>query len=191
MSSFSRNSRRANSSLRPRALGAALALALASGTALADGAHQFVFTAYTDAVGGADVIAGRYQAALEELRSHPASMDLDPSARNTNLCVAYSMTLQWREARATCDAAVRDASTQRLSVPTWLGWTQQAEDEYLALAYTNRAVMHWMLRDSAAAEKDLTKAQGLAPQADFVARNVVALATHVTLARAAAAAPKS
>jgi hypothetical protein len=191
MSSFSRNSRRADSSLRPRALGVALALALASGTALADGAHQFVFTAYTDAAGGADVIAGRYQSALGELRRHPASMDPDPAASNTNLCVAYSMTLQWREARATCDAAVREASRQRLSMPTWLGWTQQSEDEYLALAYTNRAVMHWLLRDGAAAQKDLTKAQELAPRADFVARNVAALATHVTLARAAAAAPKS
>ena len=55
MSSSTRNIRRASSSLRPRALGAALALTLASGAALADGAHRFVFTAYTDAPGGAEV----------------------------------------------------------------------------------------------------------------------------------------
>lgn len=191
MSSFSRNSHRANSPLRPRALAAALALAMASGTALADGAHRFVFTAYTDAAGGAAVVAGRYRTALEELKSHPDAVDLDPSAANTNRCVAYSMTLQWREARTTCDAAVREASEQRINVPTWLGWTRESQDECLALAYANRAVMHWISRDQAAAQSDIAKARELAPQADFVARNVAALETHVTVAQVAAAAPKS
>ncbi|MDE2263369.1 MAG: hypothetical protein KGL45_12655 [Gammaproteobacteria bacterium] len=191
MSSFSRNTRRANSRLRLRALGAGLSLALASGAALADEAHRFVFTAYSDATGGAEVIAGRYRAALEELAGSPGTVELDPSASNTNRCVAYSMTLQWQKAHATCDAAIRDARTQRVGVPGWLGWTEESEDEYVALAYCNRAVMDWMSHDEAAAEKDLLKAQELAPGADFVARNVAALQRHVALARAAAPAPKS
>src|SRR5689334_17172622 len=90
MSSYSRNTRRANSPLRPRALGAGLALSLMSGAVLADGAHQFVFTAYSDAAGGAEVVEGRYRAALEELQSRPRDMDFDPSTTNTNRCVAYS-----------------------------------------------------------------------------------------------------
>jgi hypothetical protein len=45
MSSFTRNSDRANYARCPRAFAAGLALMLASGTALAAGAHQFVFTA--------------------------------------------------------------------------------------------------------------------------------------------------
>jgi hypothetical protein len=190
MLTFSRNTRRANSSLRSQALGAAIALALASGTALADGAHRFVFTAYTDAAGGTEVIAGRYRAALQELRSQFDTMDLDPAATNTNLCVAYSMTLQMQRARATCDAAVHEANERSLSVPGWLG-TVKSGDEDLALAYSNRAVMHWMEHEESAARKDLAEAQALAPRADFVARNVAALEMHVAMARTAAPPPKS
>lgn len=191
MSSFSRNSRRANSLRCSRALGAGLALTLVSGAALADGAQRFVFSAYSDAAGGADIVAGRYGAALEELQSHPGSMDLDSSVTNTNRCVAYSMTLQWKEAHAACDAAVRAASKERAGVPAWLDWARDSDDEYLALAYANRAVMHWMSQDEAAAQKDLEKARELSPQSDFVAQNVAALKVHVTVALAAASVPKS
>lgn len=178
MPSFSRNMRRAHSHLRARAIGAGLALALASGAALADGAHRFVFTAYTDAAGGEEVLAGHYRAALLELKGHPDIMELDPSATNTNRCVAYSMTLQWQQARAACDTAVREA-------------TQTSDSEYVALAYANRAVMRWMSNDEAAAGEDLAKARELAPQADFVAQNLAALQMHVAIARAEAPAPKS
>jgi hypothetical protein len=189
--SFSRNTRRANSSLRPRALGAGLALTLVSGAALADGAHRFVFTAYSDSAGGAEVVAGRYRAALEELQSHPGTMDLDPSATNTNRCVAYSMTMRWREAHAACDAAVRAAAKQRNAAPTWLTWACSSDDERLALAYANRAVMHWLSHDSPAAQKDLTRALELSPQAHSVAQNIAALKVHVTVALAGERAPKS
>lgn len=191
MSSLSRNIHRAHSPLRLRALSTGLALALASGAALADGAHRFVFTAYTDAAGGAEVVSGRYRAALHALESHPDTMDLDPSAANTNRCVAFSMTLQWQRARAACDAAVHAASAQRGGVPARLGGIRQSQDEYLALAYANRAVMHWMSRDGGAAEDDLVRARALAPQADFVARNIAALEAHAAVARATAPAPKS
>src|SRR5579872_3404583 len=66
MSSHKRNSRRADSGRRSRALCAGLALTLVNGAALANGTQQFVFTAYRDAAGGAEVTTGRYRAALEE-----------------------------------------------------------------------------------------------------------------------------
>lgn len=182
--SSSRNTSRANSALRPRTLGAGLALVLASGAAIADGAHRFVFTAYSDSAGGAEIVAGRYRVALEELRSHPGNIDLDRSATNTNRCIAYSMTMQWREAHAACDAAVRAASERQNTVPTWLSWTGSSDDELLALAYANRAVLHWMSHDDGAAQKDLTRALELSPQSDFVARNVAALKAHVEVALA-------
>ena len=191
MSSFSRNTRRANSLQRSRALGAGLALMLMSGAALADRAHQFVFTAYSDGAGGADVIAGRYRAALEELKGSPGSMEFDSSASNTNRCVAYSMTLRWQEARAACDAAVRAAKEQQNMTPSWLVWNRGALDEELALAYANRAVLHWLSHEEVAAQQDLATARDLAPQADFVARNVAALEMRATVAQAAAPAPKS
>jgi len=189
MSSFSRNSRRANCRQDPLALGAAIALALCSGTALADGAQRFVFTAYSDAAGGADVVAGRYQAALKELARHRDTMDLDPSAANTNRCVAYSMTLQWQEARAACNAAVHAAVGQPRSAQA--PWLPSSDAESLAVAYANRAVVNWLSHDDAAARADLAKARDLSPQATFVTHNLAALKVHVEVAQAGAPAPKS
>lgn len=185
MSSFTRNTRRANSAQRSRSLGVGLALMLASTGALADGAHRFVFTAYSDGTAGAEVVDGRYRTALEELRSHPGEADLDPSATNTNRCVAYSMTLQWREARAACDAAVQAAGGDRprSRLSQW-GWPASANDERLALAYANRAVMNWLSGEESAARQDLAKAQELSPQADFVASNLTALKMHSEMAKA-------
>jgi hypothetical protein len=200
MSSFSRNAHRANSARRSRALGAGLALALASTAALADGAHHFVFTAFSDAAGGEEVVAGRYDAALEELNGPAASGQLEPAAIDTNRCVAYSMTLHWQEARSACDAAVRSATAQRKRPPAWWNWMHDSADDYLAVAYANRAVMDWLWSEDAAARADLAKAQELSPGADFVARNVVALRSHTELAQrkargemalAAAPVPKS
>jgi hypothetical protein len=159
---------------------------LASGTALAAGAHQFVFTAYSDAVGGVDVVAGRYRAALEELKVNRDIMDLDPSATNSNRCVAYSMTLQWQQARTACDAAVRTASERRLARAGQMSSVTLSEDDRVAIAYANRAVMHWLAHDAAAAREDLAKARQLSPQATFVARNVAALKMHTQVVEASA-----
>ncbi len=191
MSSLSRNIRRANSAVRSQALGAGLALALMSAAALADGAQHLVFTAFSDAAGGADVVAGRYDAALQELKTHPLAMNLDPSAIATNRCVAYSMTLRRKEARAACDAAVDAARDERNSQPSF--WTQSSSsgEDYLTVAYANRAVMHWLLQDEAAARADLASAQALSPRAAFVVENLAALKTHRVLAEAGTPAPKS
>ena len=184
MSSFSRNTRRANSLRRSRALGAGLALALASTAALADGAHRFVFTAFSDATGGDEVVAGRYGAALEKLTSAGVTGRLDRSAVDTNRCVAYSMSLRWQEARAACDAAVQMAMEQRTRPPVWWDWMHTSADDYLAVAYANRAVVRWLSNDDAAAREDLAKAQALAPGADFIAKNLVALEAHTEVAKA-------
>lgn len=178
MSSSRRNIRRANSLQRSRALGAAVALALASSAALADGAHRFVFTAYTDAAGGADVVAGRYHAALEQLNGRPGTMESDATAVNTNLCVAYSMTLQLGAARAACNAAVRAANEQRGLPTAWWNGARPSPDDSQAVAYANRAVMYWLLNDESAARSDIARAQALSPQSGFVAQNAAALKTH-------------
>lgn len=191
MSSFTSNGHRANSDRRLRAFGAGLALTLASGAALAHGTHRFVFTAYSDAAGGAEVMAGRYRAALEELGSDAGSMALDPSALNTNRCIAYSMTLQWQQAHAACDAAVRAASQEANPPPSWWSPSHESDDDYLALTYANRAVLEWMSSDEGAARKDLAKAHEIAPQSDFVMQNLSALETHSEVAQAGTTVPKS
>lgn len=190
MWSLSRNTRRAHYARRTRTLGVGLALTLMGAAALADGAHRFVFTAYADAAGGHDVVAGRYGAALEELKSQDI-MSMDPPATNTNRCVAYSMTLQWRQARAACDAAVRAAREQENAVPAWWSWSAASDEDSVALAYANRAVMRWLVHDDAGAREDLAKARALAPHAGFVAQNFAALRVHGALAQAGTPVPKS
>jgi hypothetical protein len=191
MSSYSRNIRRANSARRSRVLGAGLALTLLSGAALADGAHRFVFTAYRNAAGGRQVVAGHYRAALQVLRDSADTDALDPAAQETNRCVAYSMTLRLREARVACDAAVRAARKQRDAFPAWWTWIPATYDDDVAIAYANRAVMHWMSNDAAAAHRDLAEARELSPRSGFVAQNLEALEMHAALAQAAAPPPKS
>jgi hypothetical protein len=186
MSSHTRNTHRPNPDRRSRILGTGLALALASGAALAQGSHRFVFTAYTDVAGGAEVVAGRYRAALGELSGDAGSMALDPSAVDTNRCIAYSMTLQWQKGHAACDAAVRAASTQRNRPSVWRRQSHESDDDYLALAHANRAVLEWMSSDEAAARKDLAAAREIAPQAGFVAQNLAALEAHGEVAQAKA-----
>jgi len=192
MSSLSRNNRRAHFARRTHTLGAGLALTLLSTAALADGAHrQFVFTAYADAAGGTQVLAGRYQAALAQLRGYRGVADPDPAAVETNRCVAYSMTLQWQKASSSCDAAVRAAEAERaMPTATW-SWAPASSDDYVAVAYANRAVVHWLLKDDAGARKDLAKARSLLPQAGFVTRNVEAFEAHRLVAQAGTPTPKS
>jgi hypothetical protein len=43
------------------------------------------------------------------------------------------------------------------------------------MAYSNRAVLDWLEARPAAAQRDLKRAQALAPQAIFVARNMTAM----------------
>jgi tetratricopeptide (TPR) repeat protein len=176
MSSFRRNIRRANSETCSRALGAGLALALASTAALA---------------GGADVVAGRYHAALEQLTRGRGRTKFDVAAVNTNLCVAYSMTLQLGEARTACDAAVRTARERRGLPSAWWNGTRPSAEDSQAIAYANRAVMYWLLHDRPAAQKDLARARELSPRSDFVAQNLAALKMHSGLvAQADAPAPR-
>jgi len=49
------------------------------------------------------------------------------------------------------------------------------ENSYVAIAYTNRAIVHMLSKDSASAKADLERAKSLAPTADFVSRNLAAV----------------
>jgi tetratricopeptide (TPR) repeat protein len=186
MSSYSRDSRKL-----PQALGLSLAVALIGSAAhAADQPHAFVLTAYSNGAGGASLVSGQYDAAVKELGQPPHTLEVDAATLSTNRCVAYAVTKQWDAARTACNSAVRDAQEDKANLPTWMSWARKSHNDYVALAYSNRAVLHWLANDSADAEKDLAKAQALAPQADFVARNLTALRTRNAVAQVAVA-PKS
>ena len=60
-------------------------------------------------------------------------------------------------------------------LPSYQYWARKLKNDYLAVALSNRAVLHWMSSDTEAAANDLKKAEALSPNADFVTRNRAAL----------------
>jgi hypothetical protein len=172
MRSSSRNSRKP---YRAACLAAAASLLLGSAVQAADDSHSFVLTAYSNAQGGTALVSGDYATAIKQLGSSATLSTLDPSPLSNNRCVAFALTKQWESARAACDQAVRDARLEKTTLPSYQSWARKLANDYLAVALSNRAVLHWLSSDSAAAATDLKKAEGLAPKAAFVARNLSAL----------------
>lgn len=174
------SSHRHNAPMLPLALCAGLTLSMATAAFAAEQPHPFVLTAYPAAIGGHALLAGRYPAALQQLRGHTSPAALDAAAVSTNRCVALSMTAQWHAAQAACDSAVREASEARLDSPTWALGSSIDSDERLAAAYTDRGVMRWLSHDQAGAQQDFSRALTLSPGSGFVTRNLTALKFHGT-----------
>lgn len=185
MSSQSRNSRKAT-----RALHLAFAAALLGGSAAyaADDQRSFELTAFSNTASGYSLVHGDYQLALQQLDLDSHSLETVTSV--TNRCVAFTVTRKLQEARVACDAAVRAAREEISSLPISMSWARQDYREYLAAAYSNRAVLNWAVNDAAAAQADLKKAAAVAPKAEFVARNLTALQSHNAVAQVAVV-PKS
>ena len=95
-----------------------------------------------------------------------------PTVENlTNLCVAHTVLRQVEEASDACDAAVSRAAEKRAKLAFRPGVSRIQLDQDAAVAYANRAVMHWLANDVAAAQLDLASARAISPNAFFVIRN--------------------
>src|SRR5882757_152353 len=162
MRSSSRNSRE---QFRLAGLTAAVSLLLGSAAHAGEQSHNFVLTAYSDGKGGPDLVSGDYEAATKALRYHPSLSALDGSTSSNNRCVALTVTKQLDAALAVCDHAVRDAEDEKATLPLYQYWARKLENDYVAVALSNRAVFHWMSADSAAAAADLKRAAMLSPRA--------------------------
>ncbi|MEP7242179.1 MAG: hypothetical protein ABI885_00685 [Gammaproteobacteria bacterium] len=155
----------------------ASSLLAATGAPAAETARTpLVLTAYSNGVGGADLVQGKYDAALAEIIRFKPQMLMASSAKDTNLCVAYAATKQLTEAKTACSAALKSAKYDKLSSSRFSSGGSR-ENAYIAIAYTNRAVVHMLSRDQASATADLAHASALAPGADFVAKNLAAVSS--------------
>ncbi len=185
MSSHSRNSRKATQAVQ---LAFAAALLAGSAAYAADGSRTFELTAFSNTVAGASIIKGDYNLAVQQLRIDAQGLASDTVS--TNRCVALAVTHQVQQAHEACDAAVREARLQLSTLAATEIWARSTYRDYLALAYSNRAVVDWMSNDTAAAQADLKKAAAVAPKAAFVARNLTALESHAAVAQVSVV-PKS
>jgi hypothetical protein len=135
-------------------------------------ARSFLLTAYANAAGGENLVAGRYDAALAQITSSEQALATPQRVKKTNACVAYAALRRLSEARVACDAAVTAA--QRDKTHSFQGPSSDRVDgnDDVAIAYTNRAIVQSLSHKAVSSAEDLAKAHSLAPTADFVARNI-------------------
>jgi hypothetical protein len=159
---------------RAASLGMLTALGTTAVARAAETSEPLVLVAYSNRAGGARLLSGDYGSAAQAVQ-RPSNAFPDPQALNTNRCVAYAMTQQLSQARTACDAAVREAQSPDSMLVQWNARLRQQATASAAVAYSNRAVLHWLNAEGAAARQDLARAQALAPDANFVARNLSAI----------------
>lgn len=131
----------------------------ASGSVVADSNDpRYTMTVIRDVAQGASVVKGDYEKAIARITGRRVT--LNPFAEFTNLCVAYAKSGQIDEADAACDSAlaiIRDPDWERRS-GVLSGYGEQARRKYLALALSNRGVLHAIRGDESAAEKSFDEA---------------------------------
>jgi hypothetical protein len=165
-------------------LGLAAAASLLLGSTAQAGEHNFVLTAYSNGRGGQALVSGDYETAGKVLSYKPTLSSFDASTNSNNLCVNLTVIKQWDAARAACDKAVSDAERERTSAHSTEAWARSMQDDYVAVALSNRAVLHWMVDEGDAAAADLKRAETLSPKSAFIQRNKSALEfSHRQLAR--------
>lgn len=140
-------------------------------------AHSFVLEGY-ESLGAPRLIrSGRYEEIIARSSRHAVPKGAQGLPTLTNLCVAYIKTVQLTQARSACDQAIAAASTNRPSASIWQHVARERALD-LARSYSNRAVLHWVNGNRAAAEADIAMAATYAPTAHFVVTNAGALSAR-------------
>jgi hypothetical protein len=138
----------------------------------AESGQGYVLAAYSDAAGGQQLLSGQYSAALVSIHSDKGTSASMDAVRHTNACVAFAMMRKLNAARTACDAAVVAATADRSHAKGVVSRSRSQEDSAVAIAYSNRAIVHSLLHEAVGFTEDLAEANSLAPQSDFVVRNI-------------------
>jgi Flp pilus assembly protein TadD len=156
----------------------------ATANATEQGTDQFIVSVYSNGRGSQNLLSGHYDAALAQIETPQGLDEASRFEAATNLCVAHMMAGRFDYARTACDAAVKSARAAAMTTPNWGPPAGGAHQKDVAVAYANRAVLHWLTDDAQSAANDLAQAKRLSPKADFVTRNVTALqSSHSAIAQ--------
>lgn len=142
----------------PRTIFALLAMSsFATATAHAD-ELTYTMTTIIDASYGDKVAAGNYDEAIEKLSASESKNDAFFKA--TNLCVAYTKIGNFAEATIACDAAVEKARQMDFEKRSQISRRFQVKTQktYLAMALTNRGVLHAVTGDVELAQQAFSEA---------------------------------
>jgi RecA-family ATPase len=141
-----------------------------------------VLASFTDARGGPALVRGETELALEQI--HALKFGSNTVSVLTNQCVALTVMREWTKAGEACDAAVDRALKNRTRASYSLAAPRVLADTAVAVAYSNRAVMHWLSSDATAAHADLDNARKFGPGEAYVMRNLEVTERGIALARA-------
>lgn len=114
----------------------------------------FTMTTFRDAAYGGKIVAGKYAQAIEKITANGGFADV--FFDNTNLCVAYTKSGDVDNAALACDAALEEIRSQR-----FVRAQEKTYRKYLALALSNRGVVHALIGDIELARQDFVEALGL------------------------------
>ena len=134
----------------------------------------FTMTTITDSAHGAEIAAGKYEQAIEKI----TAADADGTYFNsTNLCVAYTKTGNVVDALTACDAAIEQANSMSFDRQSYLSRHAQERmrNKYLALALSNRGVLHAATGDVELARQDFVEALGVSARLSVVKTNLARL----------------
>lgn len=145
-------------------LAAAAALFITAPSQADNESPRYTMTAIVDSSFGRAVTSGRYQQAIEKITARQARTRETFESQN-NLCVAYTKVGDLDSASVACDQAVAEMRkrTERKS-PTRRGQYAEfsrSDRVYLAVALTNRGVLHAVNGDLENARRDFAEAAGI------------------------------
>ena len=128
--------------------------------------EKFILLVNDSAPGVEQLLDRRLADAIDSASSTPRA--LDPLGANTLLCAALIARRDLDDAVAPCDAAVDLA---QVPITTGLNPHGHSNRDALAIAYSNRAVLNWLLGDSEAASSDILRALRQNRYADEIRHN--------------------
>jgi len=135
----------------------------------------FTMTTIIDSAHGAEIVAGKYEQAIERI----AAIDSDQSTffNSTNLCVAYTKIGNVADAVLACDAAIEQANSMSFDRQRYLSRhaKERMRSKYLALALSNRGVLHAATGDVELARQDFVEALGVSARSSVVKTNLARL----------------
>ncbi|MDH3275476.1 MAG: hypothetical protein OEM64_08185 [Gammaproteobacteria bacterium] len=123
-------------------------------------ADEPVYTMITmiDMANGAEVVAGKYEQAVEKITAKKGAVDA--FSYNTNLCVAYTKLGDIENASLACEAAIEEASSIRVVRQSEFSrsFQRHTKKKYLAFALSNRGVLRAAMGDVELARQDFVEA---------------------------------
>jgi Flp pilus assembly protein TadD len=150
----------------------ALACAAASPLAASAEGKSFEMASYLGFPGGREVVTGDYKAAIASASKAKAGPSaLSPLVSATNLCVAYTATGAFPEARGACDRAVELARREDAMATRPLAASNTATSR----ALSNRGVLRALNGDASGAAGDFRAAAKLRHADSAAARNLAYL----------------